>query len=282
MPKNPREYLRATEATQALEWLKRRAPRTAVLMPGPRTPNEPLAEVEAAVDVSTLGLDSIEMTGDGGLRLGAMVSLQSLAGHEAVRGLAGGLLAEAALLAGGNAQRQAATLGGAVRQHIGAMSGVTRDGPPEVALALLVLDARLAVRGVGGEKVMPLPDYYSTGGMLAMDDLLWAVHIPAQPAGARGTLARVARTPKDQAIVAAAAVRAPGVMRIAVAGATPRPVRLGELEAALAAGEVVAGELVARVEALMAPTADFRASAEYRRKMAGVMVSRAASGVAGQ
>jgi CO/xanthine dehydrogenase FAD-binding subunit len=277
MPALPREFHRPTTLAAALDLLRRRAPRTQALMPGPRLPDEPFAGLEAAVDLSALGLDAATQEADGSLRLGALLTLQSLAIHPAATALADGLLARAAQLAGGNAQRQAATLGGAVRQHLGAASGVTRDGPPETALALLALDARLIVHGAAGERAMPLSDYYDTGGMLAMDELLVAVSVPAQPAGARGALERVARTPRDQAIVAAACVRAPGLLRLAVAGATPRPVRLPAIEAELSGRELTAEALAgvaARVEALMDPRDDFRASAEYRRAMAGTAARR--------
>jgi CO/xanthine dehydrogenase FAD-binding subunit len=283
MPVNPREFHRPASFDQALELLQRPAQRTRALMPGPRVPDEPFVDVEAAVDLGLLGLDRIEVGVGGFLSLGALASLQAVATHAAVLALAGGILAEAAALAGGNAQRQAATIGGAVQQHLGAMAGVTRDGPPEVALALLALDARLVVRGVAGETAMPLSDYYDTGGMLAGDALLVAVRVPAQPAGARGALARVARTPKDQAIVAAAAVTAPGLVRLAVAGATPRPTRLASLEAGLTVpftkGNLDA--LPAQVEALMDPRTDFRATADYRRAMAGVLARRALKGAVG-
>ena len=281
MSSNPTEFHRPLDLDQALRLLQRSAPATRALMPGPRAPDEPFADVEAVVDLSQLALDRIEPGDDGALSLGAFATLQTLATHEAARALAGGLLSDSAALAGGNAQRQAATVGGAVRQHLGAMAGLTRDGPPEVALALLALDARLVVRGASGETAMPLSDYYDTGGMLARDALLVAVRIPVQPEGARGALARVARTPKDQAIVAAAAVSAPGLVRLCVAGATPRPLRLASLEASLTPPLTTAAlnALPAQVEALMDPRSDFRASADYRRVMAGVLARRALNGV---
>jgi CO/xanthine dehydrogenase FAD-binding subunit len=179
------------------------------------------------------------------------------------------------------------------------MAGMTRDGPPEVALALLVLEAVLVVEGAGQTKdegprtnpaaragaesrnpgrEMALADYYATGGMLAMDELLVAVRLPSPPTGAVAALARVARTPRDQAIVAAVALVAPGVVRVALAGATPKPVRLGEVEARLAVQALtpeVLDALPAQVEGLCEPRGDFRASAEYRRAMAGVLVRRA-------
>lgn len=285
MPELPSEFHRPTTLAAALDLLRRPAPRAQPLMPGPRLPDDPFAGLEAAVDLSALGLDAVTRDADGGLRLGALLTLQALSEHPEALALAGGVLAQAAHLAGGNAQRQAATLGGAVRQHLGAASGLTRDGPPETALALLALDARLVVHGAAGERAMPLSDYYATGGMLAMDDLLVAVSVPAQPAGARGALQRVARTPRDQAIVAAACVRAPGLLRLAVAGATPRPVRLTAIETELAGKELTADLLAgvaSRVEALMDPQGDFRASAEYRRVMAGVVVRRALERACGQ
>jgi CO/xanthine dehydrogenase FAD-binding subunit len=307
-----REFHRPESADAAMRLLRRAEVRTAALLLGPRVPDALLEGVEAAVDLQALGLAGVTVEAGGGLRVGAMTSLQALAESEAARGLAGGILAEAAHLAGGSALRQAATVGGAVQQHLGAMAGVTREGPPEVALALLVLEAMVVLEGgrqttgdgrsageqgpapmagrgwgtkddAGGQKLqgagrrreVALAEYYATGGMLAMDELLVEIRVPAQPAGARGALARVARTPRDQAIVAAAALRGEGVLRVALAGATPRPVRMREVEGMGAMKAGATEELAAMVAAATEARGDFRASAEYRRAMAGVMVKRA-------
>jgi CO/xanthine dehydrogenase FAD-binding subunit len=296
-----REFHRPESTGEAMRLLRRAEVKTTVLMLGPRPPETLLEGAEAAVDLGALGLEGVTAEPDGGLRIGALTTLQALAESEAARGLAGGVLAEAAHLAAGSALRQAATVGGAVQQHLRAIAGVTRDGPPEVALALLVMEARVVVEGsrqeaggsrqangAGQKRELGLGEYFATVGMLAMDELLVEIKVPGQPAGARGALARVARTPRDQAIVAAAALRGEGEVRVALAGATPRPVRMTEVEAwaamnatAMGAGGTAAmnaaavGALAAMVEAATTEArGDFRASAAYRRAMAGVVVRR--------
>jgi probable selenate reductase FAD-binding subunit len=278
MAKRVREFHRPADIPAALALLRRADSRAAVLMLPPRVADDPFAGVEAAVDLRRLALDGISQD-DHRLHVGALTSLQVLSDSAPIRAIANGVLAQAAHLAAASALRNAATVGGAVQQHLGAMHGLTRDGPPEVALALLALEAVVVVRSTPGPgREMRLEDYYSTGGMLARDELLVEIFLPVPAAGTAGALARVARTPGDQAIVAAAAVTTEGAVRLAVAGATARPVRLRALEATLAGQAVTAEQLAgvpAQVEALMAPRGDFRASAEYRRAMAGVLVRRA-------
>jgi CO/xanthine dehydrogenase FAD-binding subunit len=91
----------------------------------------------------------------------------------------------------------------------------------------------------------------------------------------RGGLARVARTPTDQPIVAAAAVVDGDQRRLVVGGVAERPVLLR-----LAAAD----ELAPALEAALADAlllSDWLGSAEYRREMALVLGRRALAAAAG-
>ncbi|HAJ35148.1 MAG TPA: hypothetical protein DCL15_05595, partial [Chloroflexi bacterium] len=86
-------------------------------------------------------------------------------------------------------------------------------------------------------------------------------------------LARVARTPLDQAIVAAVSVVAGQTARVAVAGASPLPF---VVETTVdGAPAVVTDRLAAMVTSQTAPVGDYRGSADYRRQMADVLARRA-------
>jgi CO/xanthine dehydrogenase FAD-binding subunit len=104
-------------------------------------------------------------------------------------------------------------------------------------------------------------------------------------AGTRASLHRLARTPREQAIVAAAAAVAGSEVRLAVAPGGIAPLRLEAIEASLA-GAVLTDDLLQRVERetadAVAPPSDFRGSAEYRRSMAGLLVRRALAAAARQ
>jgi carbon-monoxide dehydrogenase medium subunit len=172
--------------------------------------------------------------------------------------------------------RHLATVGGAL---------LAQDGPPEVLLALLALAASVVVHGQGGKtREQSLVDFVAAREQsLARDELVVEVRF-AHPGQSSGALERVARTPRDEAIVAVAAILAveEGVCRqarLALAGATSRPQRLWAVEQFLEGRPLTSDEMLLAVEMAMAeavnPPADYRGSADYRRAMAGVLTRRA-------
>ena len=150
------------------------------------------------IDVNGLGLDQIEPTDDGGLRLGALVRNTDLAADSRVRRDYG--LLSRALLAGASAQlrNQATTagnllqrtrcayfydtnlpcnkrlpgagcsaIGGINRQHavLGASDACIATHPSDMAVALRALDATVETMGVDGAcRTIPLADFYKLPG----------------------------------------------------------------------------------------------------------------------
>src|SRR3712207_3859958 len=142
------------------------------------------------IDVNGLGLDKIEPTEDGGLRIGALVRNTELAAHERIRRDYGVL--SRALLAGASGQlrNQATTagnllqrtrcpyfydtnqpcnkrqpgsgcgaMGGYSRQHaiVGASDSCIATHPSDMAVAMRVLDASVeTVRPNGSTRVIPI------------------------------------------------------------------------------------------------------------------------------
>jgi CO/xanthine dehydrogenase FAD-binding subunit len=266
------EYLRPRTLDEALALLRRPGLRTVPLAGGawlvPRlrrdvdVPN-PLEEpVDAVVDLAGLGLSYIEpegQPGDGWLRLGATTTLEQIAHSPACRELAGGILAEAAQREAPINQRNQATLAGTV---LGALS------QSELLLALLALDAR-AVVDAGQPLTLPLDELLADLPGQLGSGLVTEIKLPWWGETARGALARVARTPTDQPIVAAAALADGDSRRLALGAVTANPLllRLGteaELEPALAAA-------LEDVPLL----SDWQGSSEYRRAMALVLGRRA-------
>jgi carbon-monoxide dehydrogenase medium subunit len=101
--------------------------------------------------------------------------------------------------------------------------------------------------------------------------------------GQMASLMRIARTPRDQAIVAAVALvdAHDGVIsrvRLAISGAGERPMRLIPVEQALT-GQAPTPERLGGIEAMVAdladPRADYLGSVDYRREMAGLLARRA-------
>ncbi len=277
-----REFHRPTEAAEAAALLQRPGVRTAPLAVSPRVDDAPLAAVEAVVDLAGLGLNTYSETEEGVIHLGAGVTLQQLVDSVLLQSLAGGIVAEGALLAAGSGMRHAATLGGALRYAQQAAAGAVRDGPPELLVALLVLDAQLVVeRGAQGREVVGLAEFLAAGSDTPA--LLVEVRFTRPGAAAHAAVARVARTPRDQGILAAAALIDGATVRLAVAPGGTAPLRLPAIEASLAGQALTDARLAAAAEAVqaaVAPVSDFRGSAEYRRAMSGVLLRRALAAAA--
>lgn len=150
------------------------------------------------VDVNSLGLDKIEPTSEGGLRIGALVRNTDLAADRQVRRdyslLARALLAGAsgqlrnkATTAGNLLQRTrcpyfydtnqacnkrqpgsgCAAIGGFSRQHavIGTSDACIATHPSDMAVAMRALDANVeTVRADGRTRVIPIVDFYRLPG----------------------------------------------------------------------------------------------------------------------
>ena len=150
------------------------------------------------IDVNELGLDKIEATPEGGLRIGALVRNTDLAAHERVRRdyavlsralLAGasGQLRNQATTAGNLLQRTrcpyfydtnqpcnkrrpgsgCGALGGFSRQHavVGVSDACIATHPSDMAVAMRVLDAAVeTVRPNGAARVIPIADFHKLPG----------------------------------------------------------------------------------------------------------------------
>ena len=150
------------------------------------------------IDVNELGLDKVETTPEGGLRIGALVRNTDLAAHERVRRDYGVL--SRALLAGASGQlRNAATTAGNLLQRTrcpyfydtaqpcnkrrpgsgcGALNGYSRQHaivgvgdaciathPSDMAVAMRVLDANVeTVRPSGATRTIPIADFHKLPG----------------------------------------------------------------------------------------------------------------------
>jgi 4-hydroxybenzoyl-CoA reductase subunit beta len=170
-----------------------------------------LLEPDFLIDVTAIdGLDAVEITEDGGLRLGALLRLHRLAASLHVRARYPALAEAAGLVAGPQHQRMG-TLGGNVcldtrcvyinQTHFwrrslgyclkkdGTACYVVTTGKRCVAAqssdtvpVLIALDARARLLGPGGERVVPVEALYQRDGAahlaLAPDELLTHIEIP--------------------------------------------------------------------------------------------------------
>lgn len=270
MTKRLREYHRPTNLAAALELLRR--PHTAPLMLGPRVPLNLYEGLEAVIDLSQLSLDRVTESG-ATVQIGPLVTLQTVADSEILSRHHLGLIAAAARQAVASGLRQATTIGGALLAH---------NGPSEVLLALLACRADVIVQG-DKQRQIDLDDFLAAENRLTPGELIVQVILTPGDDGGGGALERIARAPREDAILVAAAsmrvedgrCRFPG---FALAGVGPRPYRVKSVERVLD-HQAVTPELLSQVtqivEADVTPVSDFRASADYRRAMVGILARRA-------
>jgi carbon-monoxide dehydrogenase medium subunit len=217
------------------------------------------------------------ITENGGLRIGALVTLGTLETSAPVRRKTP-LLAEACNHVATVRVRSMATLGGAM-----AHADPNLDTPP----ALIALDGQIVVRSQRGARTISadrfFTGYYQT--VLEPDEIVTEILIPEQPAGSGTAFLKFLPATQDDYATVSVAARialdgngAVAEARVALGAAAMVPVRARAVETALsgnAANENIFRDAAALVLDAIDPVADFRGSAEYKRKMAIVHVRRA-------
>jgi carbon-monoxide dehydrogenase medium subunit len=231
--------------------------------------NEEFIEPAALLSLGRVeGLDGIEVTPAGELRLGAMVTHRTVERSAAVRD-GWPVLTQAFALVASPRVRNQATVGGVL-----ADADYASD-PPAV---LEALDARVVLRSSRAEREVPVRDlilgHYET--CIADDELLVEVRVPPGPDRAVYRKFR-SRSSEDRPCVAVAAARTGRSLRVVVGAVAARP---RELADACALGPGAASEIGRRYADGIEPIGDSRGSAAYRRRVIAAEVTRAVEAVA--
>jgi carbon-monoxide dehydrogenase medium subunit len=241
------------------------------LQQGRTPPVETLVDISAIPDLASLETRGAE------LFIGAGVPLSRVAAAPLVRQHAQALH-EAASLIGGPQVRNAGTLGGNVAHALPAADG---------SIALHALGAEVETAGPGGRRRTPIASLYLGPGRstLAADELLVGFYLPLGQAGQGSAFRRVMR-PQGVALpvlnlaVWVAQSRAGGretiaAVQIAIGPAGPTPQRATAAEAALRGQAPEAGLAAAQAALRSLPfrTSPQRATAEYRRHLAGILLA---------
>jgi len=236
------------------------------------------------------GLDQVAAQGDG-VKIGGLITLDALSRDPVIRSRYT-VLAEAAESVGTPQIRNVATLAGNVCQRPwcwyfrngfpclknggnrcyaatgenqfhaifgGGPSHIVH--PSDTAPALVALDAKFRLVGPSGERVVPAGEFFTLPrvdplreNVLAKDELLVTVHLPATPRGVRSAYHKVLdREAWTHAVVSAAVVldvdgQVCRSARIVLGGVAPIPWRLPKVEAMLA-GQRLTPELAAKAGA---------------------------------
>ncbi len=167
-------------------------------------------------------------------------------------------------------------------RHRGTIGGSMAHGDPASDLpgAALALDATFVVRGTGGQREVPAPEFFRgfLETALAPDELLTEIRVPKTRAG--WSFQKFNIRAQDWAIVGVAALW-DASPRVALVNMAPRPIRAYATEEALAAGSSVA-EASALAASGSEPSADKNATAEFRSHLATVLVRRALEEAGGE
>ena len=213
---------------------------------------------------------------EGGLRIGALVTHSELieSGDAQARYP---ILVEAGKTIAGPPVRNAASVAG----------NLCHAAPSaDFAPPLLALDASVVLFGPGGERVVPLDEFFQGPNQtsLAVDEILTEIRIPTPTEGSRAIYQKLGiRSSMEIAMVGVAASmtlknETCSKVRVALGAVAPKPFlansaanvvegNLPSMEVFARAGEAAAGE--------SKPIDDIRASAGYRRKMVAVLTRRA-------
>ncbi|MGZ3664098.1 MAG: FAD binding domain-containing protein [Ktedonobacterales bacterium] len=297
---NPFRYERAADATSAIA-LVAQTPTAEYLGGGTNLVDHMrlgVREPDLIVDISRLPYNAITPLADGGVRIGAMVRNSDLAADRTMR-TRYPVLAQA-LLSGASGQlRNLATTGGNLLQRtrcvyfqdvtkpcnkrvpgsgcparegyhrslaiLGASEACIATHPSDMAVALVALDAVVQVIGPGGERAIPLVNFYRLPGdepqrdtVLEHGNLITGVDLPPLAFATRSRYRKV----RDRASyafalvsVAAALDVSDGVVRdvrIALGGVAHMPWRAAKAEAALRGAPATADTFRRAAEAELA------------------------------
>lgn len=187
--------------------------------------------------------------------------------------------------------KAASSVGSPQVRNVGTLGGNLANASPAGDLypPLLTLDAEVMLAGAAGERTMRLEDFVTGPGSTARraDEIVAGVGFE-MPAGRPyldfikiGLRNAVAISVASAAVAAWVGNGRFEDVRIACGAVAPRPMRMRPVEALLR-GQALTNELLAEVEATASktcdPLTDLRASAAYRRHVAGVIVARLVEG----
>lgn len=233
-----------------------------------------LAMISHIVDINNVpGLDTIEVKGDE-VRISALVR-QADAEHSEVIAQNTPLVAKALPNIGHFQIRNRGTVCGSIAHA---------DPSSELPAVALTLDATMEVVGPNGSRDVAARDFFESiwTTTLQSDEILAAVRFPIWKGNCGHGISEVARRHGDFAMVGAtASIEREGnaIKRASVAlfGVGSTAIRVPSVETALVAGgmntDVVAATRAAG--AALDPTEDLHATADYRRRVAAVVMQRA-------
>ncbi|MFZ5792427.1 MAG: FAD binding domain-containing protein [Pseudomonadota bacterium] len=172
-------------------------------------------------------------------------------------------------------------------RYVGTLGGNVANGDPgnDMPALMMCLDAAYHVAGPSGNRTIKARDFYEGAYFTALQEgeIVTSVEIPVPPAGHGYAYEKLKRKIGDYATAAAAVVLSFSGGKVATCAIGLTNVSETPLLAEEAAEILIGTALdpasitgaVSAAEAITAPASDGRGPADYRTKMAGVMLSRA-------
>jgi carbon-monoxide dehydrogenase medium subunit len=272
------EYIRAQSSDQALAALQKHGSEARVLAGGQSlvpAMRFRLARPAVLVDINPIrDLDYVRM--NGALTIGAIARDITVERAAWIRDVRWSLFHDVSRVVADPVVRQMATVVGSLCHN---------DPAGDWTAAALASRAEVVVRGATGERTVPIDEFLVDSFTTAVGDgeLAIAVRFPLPDDRTAGSYQKVERKVGDYATAAAAvqlsldgngAVRQAG---IALSAAGPCAVRVSDAEALLVGQKPSAEAIRAAADAAMRrsePQADLRGSVEYKKHLAGVLVTR--------
>ncbi len=224
-------------------------------------------------------LSSIEINGS--IRIGAMTTVTDLINNPDLENQAK-LLVDAARRLGSPQIRNTATVGG----------NLCNCSPcADLALALLVLEAKGRIESLSGTQDIPLQKFFEGPGKscLSPDQILTDIFIEPVSSNTKSVFLKKGRIKMDLAVASVALLlemerETCRKARVAAGSVAPVPLRLQKVEVLLE-GQALSPELADQAQRMasesVAPISDIRGSEEYRRQIVGVYVKRGIAQILG-
>ncbi len=281
----PKEYLRPSSIKETTNLLKKYGKSAAVLAGGTDLLVVKPPQIKYIVDISRLPLSYVESNGRG-IRIGAMTTVAELETSQKIKKESYNVLSRAAFEMGTPITKNISTIGG----------NICNAAPSaDMAPPLIVLDAVATIVGTSGKRKVSVEEFF-TGPKkccLNKDELLTEIFVPRAPKKTKATFMKKGRTSEDISQVNAAVritLGAGGIckeVRIALGAVAPTPIRAKEAEAMVQGRKIkdiseVSLEVAQTASEAIKPISDIRASAEYRREVAKVLVKRTLADVVGK
>ena len=233
------------------------------------------ASPEHLIDINNIpGLSYIKEE-DGYLKIGAMTRESELEESEIIRSKYP-IFTDASKLIADPQVRNMGTIGGNIAH------GDAANDHPAVMLAL---KAEVVAPGPGGQRVIPIDEFFYGFYMTALqpNEILTEIRIPSVGAGTGNAYHKLERKVGDYAtagVAAQIAVDADGICTYAGIGLTnvnATPLRAARSEEALVGKKLTEETIAAAAQAASEdcnPSTDLRGSEEYKRSMVRVLVKR--------